>query len=70
LLKGDLIDSLNSYRALVHVIIANSGGSIVIDNTDLKRALRSGSRINVEKVGDSESRVFRLVNNEGKMVRV
>lgn len=69
MLKGDLIDAVNSYRALVHVMLSNAGGSMVISNPDLKRALRDGTRIDVEKIGLSEDRVFRLVNGEGKMVK-
>ena len=70
MLKGDLMDSVNAYRSLVHLLLANAGGSVVISQPDLKRALRTGTRIDVEKVGDSETRVFRLVNSEGKQVRV
>ena len=70
MIKGDLIDSLHSYRALVHLLLANAGGSVVITPPDLKKALRGGCRINVEKIGHSEDRVFRLVNSDGKMVRV
>ena len=63
MLKGDMMDSLHAYRALFHVALSNAGGSMVISNPDLKRALKDGTAIQVEKIGNSEDRVFRLVHD-------